>query len=51
MNKNFFNWKQISLELSGSDNSIRKNSIPRMYKIKVDKLLVMMDEWREDCCG
>ncbi len=28
MSKNLINWKQLSIELSGSDNSIRKNNLP-----------------------
>ena len=27
--KDLINWKALSIELSGSDNSIRKNQIPK----------------------
>lgn len=34
--KDLINWRQVSIELSGSDNSIRKNNIPKKYKAKID---------------
>ncbi|WP_372938464.1 hypothetical protein [Seonamhaeicola sp.] len=43
--KNFLNWKQISLELSGSDNSIRKNKIPKKYERKVNRLIKLVELW------
>ena len=44
--KDWINWKQISLELSGSDNSIRKNNIPKKYKGKIDRLLKLLELWK-----
>ena len=41
------NWKQVSIELSGSDNSIRKNNIPKKYKAKIDRLLKLLELWRK----
>lgn len=46
--KEFLNWKQISLHLSGSDNSIRKNKIPKKYQEKIDDLLRLLEDWSID---
>ena len=47
MSKQYLNWKQISLLLSGSDNAIRKNSIPKKYQYKIDRLLKVIDTWEK----
>ena len=47
MSKDLINWKQISIELSGSDNAIRKNQIPKKYKAKIDRLLNLIELWRK----
>lgn len=47
MSKNLINWKQVSIELSGSDNSIRKNQIPKKYKRKIDRLLKFIELWQK----
>ena len=48
MSEKLINWKQISIELSGNDNSIRKNQIPKIYQNKVEKLLKLINLWRND---
>ena len=45
--KELINWKQLSIELSGSDNSIRKNQIPKKYKAKIDRLLKLLELWQK----
>ena len=45
--KDIINWKQLSIELSGSDNSIRKNNVPKKHKAKIDKLLKLIELWRK----
>mgnify|MGYP003646414448 FL=1 len=45
--KDLINWKQVSIELSGSDNSIRKNQIPKKYKAKIDRLLKLLELWQK----
>ena len=47
MSKELINWKQLSIELSGSDNSIRKNHIPKKYKAKIDRFLKLVELWRK----
>ena len=47
MSKDLINWKQISIELSGSDNSIRKNNTPKKYKAKIDRLLKLLELWQK----
>ncbi len=43
--KDLINWKQLSIELSGSDNSIRKNQIPKKYEQKINRLLKLLELW------
>lgn len=45
--KDLINWRQVSIELSGSDNSIRKNNIPKKYKAKIDRLLKLIELWQK----
>lgn len=46
--KDLINWKQISIELFGLDNSIRKNNIMKMeIKIEQGKLTVNGKTFRE----
>jgi len=45
--KELINWKQVSIELSGSDNSIRKNNIPKKHKPKIDRLLKLIELWQK----
>lgn len=47
MHKDLINWKQLSIELSRSDNSIRKNQIPKKYKAKIDRLLKLVETWQK----
>ena len=43
--KDLINWKQLSIKLSGSDNAIRKNKVPKKYERKVNRLLYILDLW------
>jgi hypothetical protein len=43
--KDLIKWAQLSKKLSGSDNSIRPNRIPKKYKHKVEKLLKAIEYW------
>ena len=45
MSKELIKWSELSRKLSGSDNSIRANKIPKKYKDKVNKLFKMLDDW------
>ena len=47
MPKSLINWKQLSINLSGSDNAIRKNQIPKKYKAKIDRLLKLIELWQK----
>ncbi len=47
MSKDLIKWSELSRKLSGSDNSIRANKIPKKYEDKVDKLLKMLDDWEK----
>lgn len=43
--KDFINWKTVSLHLTGNDNSIRKNRVPKIYQVKVKMLLFLVKKW------
>lgn len=43
--KDLIKWNHLSRELSGSDNSIRPNKIPKKYKKKVNRLLRIITIW------
>ena len=53
ISKDLINWKALSIELSGSDNSIRKNQIPKKLPlapraetpIKSDKVSIIYRRW------
>jgi hypothetical protein len=45
MSKDLINWKQVSIKLSGSDNAIRKNQIPKKYQRKINRLLKFLELW------
>ena len=38
-------WSQLSRKLSGSDNSIRPNKIPKKYEKDISSLLKALDNW------
>ena len=38
-------WSELSRKLSGSDNSIRPNKVPKKYERKVNRLLKLIDLW------
>lgn len=42
---NMIKWAELSRKLSGSDNSIRPNKIPKKYERKVKRLLRLLDAW------
>jgi len=43
--KNLIKWSELSRKLSGSDNSIRPNKVPKKYKNKVDRLIKLLEAW------
>ena len=47
--KRFINWSEVSRELTGSVQNIRKDkvpdSVPKKYKEKVNSLLDMLGYW------
>tara|TARA_R110000850_G_scaffold49537_4_gene122165 strand:- start:743 stop:1036 length:294 start_codon:yes stop_codon:yes gene_type:complete len=43
--KDLIKWSELSRKLSGSDNSIRPNKIPKKYERKVNRLLWILDLW------
>jgi len=45
MSENLINWSELSRKLSGSDNSIRANKIPKKYELKVKRLLKLLELW------
>lgn len=45
MSKDLIKWSELSRTLSGSDNSIRANKIPKKYEKKVNRLLRILDLW------
>ena len=46
-NKDLINWKRLSIELSGNDNSIRKNQVPKKYQAKINRLLKLLELWKK----
>ena len=38
-------WSELSRKLSGSDNSIRPNKVPKKYQKKVDRLIQLLEVW------
>ena len=46
--KDLINWKSLSKNLAGNDNSIRKESIPKKYKVRVDYLIQLLEIWDKD---
>ena len=45
MCKDLIKWSELSRKLSGSDNSIRPNKVPKKYERKVNRLLWILDLW------
>ncbi len=43
--KDLIKWSELSRKLSGSDNSIRPNKVPKKYKRKVNRLLLIIGLW------
>ena len=46
--KDLINWKTLSNNLAGNDNSIRKNDIPKKYQIRVNYLIQLLEIWDKD---
>lgn len=46
--KDLINWKNVSKLLANSDNSIRKNKIPKKYKVRIDYLIQLLEIWERD---
>ena len=46
MSKDLIKWSELSRKLSGSDNSIRPNKIPKKYKKKVERLIKLLESWK-----
>ena len=40
-------WSELSRKLSGSDNSIRPNKIPKKYEKDIGSLLKALDKWED----
>ena len=40
-------WSTLSKMLSGSDNSIRQNKIPKKYEEDVKKLIEFLEAWEK----
>ena len=38
-------WSELSRILSGSEQSVRPQKVPKKYRAKVGKLLLLLDEW------
>ena len=45
MSKDLIKWAELSRKLSGSDNSIRPNKIPKKYERKVERLILLLKLW------
>ena len=45
--KDLIKWSELSRKLSGSDNSIRPNKIPKKYQRKVDGLIKLLELWEK----
>ena len=43
--KDLIKWSELSRKLSGSDNSIRPNKVPKKYQKKVDRLIQLLEAW------
>ena len=41
--KNIINWGELSRKLSGSRQTVRKNSIPKIHQSIIDELLQAVD--------
>ena len=43
--KELINWKNLSLNLSDSNNSVRKGRVPKKYKVRIDYLIQLLEIW------
>lgn len=46
MAKEFLNWSNISLLLTGRTDIIRENRIPKKYLEQVNELLIIIEYWQ-----
>jgi len=46
--RDLINWKTLSKNLAGNDNSIRKGSIPKKYEVRVEYLIQLLEIWDKD---
>lgn len=42
---NLIKWSELSRKLSGSDNSVRPNKVPKKYQKKVKRLIQLLEAW------
>lgn len=47
MSKSLIKWSVLSTMLSGSDNSIRRDKIPKKYEKEVNGLIDAIGEWEK----
>jgi hypothetical protein len=45
MSKELINWAELSRKLSGSNNSVRPNKVPKKYDKKVKRLIQLLETW------
>jgi len=45
--KDFFKWNLLSEEISGSDNSVRKEKVPKKYQKDIRNLMLLFEAWRK----
>ena len=38
-------WSELSRTLSGSEQSVRQNNVPKKYERKVKRLMKILDAW------
>jgi len=38
-------WSELSRTLSGSEQSVRPNNVPKKYESKVKRLMQILDAW------
>lgn len=43
--KDLINWHELSRRLSGNEQNIRQNSIPKKYEYKINLLIKFLEIW------
>ena len=46
--EDFLNYKNVSLFLSGNDNSIRRNQVPKKYANRIQELRSKIKNWMDN---